>query len=416
MRYLALLYAFVSTSAGQVAAAASTISDGTLPQRIRTSSSRLSLDPVDIGVDPSSFKLDNHDDYLNTVSTINTTRFLNSLVPSSFGTVYTPPPARTVDALPIPTASYQHNDLKQRDEDEDPSDKDSLPSSPLPSLPDYGSELTEYLQSITEGLTKKNKWLDHKQADTFGTWFPFTDHKTAAGVTGLYGCTAVMIISREGVYAAHIYEDPVFITQGKFGNMIPTTESVFRKASFDALVNGDEDSASSASSSKSKPIKDLIGTDAAPGPLHHSLSGIGPLMYAKRIQWLSDQLHACIYPPGTKDNKPTAHAYKIASQKIAETPNAIPGKAIMESTPIHRYEVRGENDQLTAFGCWRLWVNGKEAADWEYVNEDVLCPVQCGVGEEEEGEQEDVEMVDVPEDDTGTGHENVATGFIELVV
>ncbi|KAL4792000.1 hypothetical protein BDV19DRAFT_392631 [Aspergillus venezuelensis] len=382
MRCLALLYAFVLSSAAQIAAAEGTASDGTLLQEVRTSSSRLSFDPVDIGVDPSSFKLDSRDDYLNTVTTTDIT----SLVPSSFGTVYTPPPARTVDALPIPTASYQHNDLKQRDEDGDPSNPDPLPSSPLPSLPDYGSELTEYLQSITEGLTRENKWLDYKQADTFGTWFPFTDHKTAAGVTGLYGCTAVMIVSREGVYAAHVYEDPVFITQGKFGNMRPKMESVFRKASFNALINGD---------SGSKPIKDLVGTDSDPGPLHHTLtpriflispfksSGIGPLLYAKRIQWLSDQLHAYIYPPGTKDNKPTAHAYKIASQKIAETPSAIPGKAIMKSTLIHRYEMKG--DQLIAFGRWRLWVNGKEAADWEYVNEDVICPVQCGGGGGEGG-------------------------------
>ena len=83
----------------------------------------------------------------------------------------------------------------------------------------------------------------------------------------------------------------------------------------------------------------------------------------------------------------------------------------MESTPIHRYEVRGDGDQITAFGRWRLWVNGKEAADWEYVNEDVLCPVQCDGGG---GGEQDVEMVDVPDD--GNGHEKVARGFIELVV
>ncbi|KAL4936056.1 hypothetical protein BDV06DRAFT_228242 [Aspergillus oleicola] len=403
MRYGTLLRAFVLSSAAQFVAAGGISSDDTSMPNISTTSSILSLDPITLGVNLSSFPFASRDaelEYSELASTVTITRPLSSLIPSSFGTVFTP--ARTVDAFPISTADYDHHDLKQRDEDENRDD--FLPSSPLPSLPGYGAELTEYLQSITEGLTKENKWLDHKQANTFGTWFPFSKSKTAAGVTGLYGCTSVMIVSKKGVHAAHIYEDPVFVTQTKFGTMRPTAEDYFRKASFDALVNGDPESKSS------KPIKDLIGTDTDPGPLHHTLNpkiflispfkngGIGPLMYAKRIQWLSDQLHAYIYPSGTssgkdKDNKPTALPYKVASKKIAEMPNAIPGKAIMESTPIHRYDLAG--DQLNAIGRWRLWVNGKEAANWEYVNEDLLCPVQCGGGD---GGAKDVEMEDAAND------------------
>ncbi len=43
----------------------------------------------------------------------------------------------------------------------------------------------------------------------------FEDRVASAAVTGLHGCTSVVIISRRGVWLTHIWECPSFIGRGK---------------------------------------------------------------------------------------------------------------------------------------------------------------------------------------------------------
>jgi hypothetical protein len=220
------------------------------------------------------------------------------------------------------------------------------PSNPLPSLPAYGSELTEHLNSLAGRLTTEGKWLSHKNGDTTGKWYTFSNAKTAAGVTGLFGCTSIVIVSKHGVYLSHIYEDPVFVEKTKLGFLRPTTDKVFQEASFNALVNGDPESG------ELEPLNTLIGTTENPGPLHYTLQpkifavtpfkhgGIGPLMYAKRIERLSDQLHSYIYPAGSEqyDQQPELIPYKIAPQYLAVNPESLSGKIIMKATQLDHYE------------------------------------------------------------------------------
>ncbi|KAL3451666.1 hypothetical protein BJX65DRAFT_304255 [Aspergillus insuetus] len=243
---------------------------------------------------------------------------------------------------------------------------DENPSNPLSSLSAYGSELTEHLNSLAGRLTTEGKWLSHKNGDTTGKWYTFTNEKTAAGVTGLFGCTSIVIVSKHGVYLSHIYKDPVSVEKTKLGFLRPTTDKAFQEASFNALVNGDPEYG------ELEPLSTLIGTTENPGPLHYTLQpkifavtpfkhgGIGPLMYAKRIEWLSDQLHSYIYPAGSEqyDQQPELIPYKIPPQYLAESPESLSGNIIMEATQLDHYEQSG--NQLSAIGRCRLWVNGKE--------------------------------------------------------
>ncbi|KAL3471919.1 hypothetical protein BJX99DRAFT_262846, partial [Aspergillus californicus] len=112
--------------------------------------------------------------------------------------------------------------ISRRADDTNAANPQLAPLPSLPSLPSYGQELTTYLQNTANLLTTANKWLDHRSGgDVLGTWHawpePNSDEtkivKVAAGVTGLYGCTSVMIVSTEGAYASHIYQDPVFVKE-----------------------------------------------------------------------------------------------------------------------------------------------------------------------------------------------------------
>jgi len=51
----------------------------------------------------------------------------------------------------------------------------------------------------------------------YGDAWP-TDHATGFAATGMYGCTAFVVISRKGVYMAHIWENPVFWADSKTFN------------------------------------------------------------------------------------------------------------------------------------------------------------------------------------------------------
>ncbi|KAJ0415706.1 hypothetical protein BJY00DRAFT_317525 [Aspergillus carlsbadensis] len=262
-------------------------------------------------------------------------------------------------------------------------DEDSV--NPLPSLPALRSELTGYLNNLGGRLTAEGKWLGHKNGDTTGKWYIFANEKTAAGVTGVFGCTSIVIVSKHGVYLSHIYEDPVFVQKTKLGFLRPTTDKVFQEASFDTLVNGDPESG------ELEPLSILIGTTENPGPLHYTLQpkifaitpfkhgGIGPLMYAKRIEWLSNQLHNYLYPAGSEqhDQKPELIPYKIAPQYLAENPESLSGKIIVEATQLDHYEQSG--DQLSAIGRCRLWVNGKEGVTWEFLSQGSVNAVGYGL-------------------------------------
>ncbi|KAI9372811.1 hypothetical protein BJX61DRAFT_542320 [Aspergillus egyptiacus] len=273
-------------------------------------------------------------------------------------------------------------DLTQRDDDPD----DPLPSDPLPSVPSNPFQISRWMREIAKRLTSEGKWLDHEKDDTVGKWYPFIAARTAAGVKGLFGCTSVMIVSPKGVYASHIYEDPVFVQKGKDGYYRPTPDEYFQKASFDALITGSYDGNEHPESIE--PINDLIGTNENPGPLHHTFQPKvfvispfkqgkeGPLKFPERVQWLSDKFHNYLYPDGSSDNgqKPSTIAYKAPAENFAENPNSPDGKAIMEFSPIDHYE-RSPNG-LRAIARWRLFANAKEMASWEFVNEaSPSCPV-----------------------------------------
>ncbi|KAL4901436.1 hypothetical protein BDW74DRAFT_181723 [Aspergillus multicolor] len=246
------------------------------------------------------------------------------------------------------------------------------------------STINTSLSVLTVTTTTTSTGLSHKKDDTTGKWYKFAKEITAGGVTGLYGCTTLFIVSKQGVYVSHIYEQPVFVDKDKWNRVMPTKDDYFWKAAFDALINGDETGKGAID-----PLKDLIGDAANPGPLHYlnmpkifvaapfKEGGIGPLRYKDRIKWLSDQLQGYLYPPessssGVTPEAPSVMGYKPTTRGVAENRESISGKAIMEATQIDHYQkqvIQGQSEaqaQIRAIGRWRLWVNGNQTVSYEF--------------------------------------------------
>ena len=105
-------------------------------------------------------------------------------------------------------------------------------------------------------ITSLNPTWISQMGLTAGTWFDFTANgRQAAGVNGIYGCTAVFVVSQRGVYISHTWENPVFINN----EWEPADPAVFKTQSSDIMINGNANSPS---------LSSMIGTDDDPGPLN----------------------------------------------------------------------------------------------------------------------------------------------------
>lgn len=74
-----------------------------------------------------------------------------------------------------------------------------------------------------------------------GEWWPYELYgekpaRIAIGMPGLYGCTAIFIVSNKGVYTAHFWEWPVFWSDQQ--GLQETSDGHFKKYTVDALLQG----------------------------------------------------------------------------------------------------------------------------------------------------------------------------------
>ncbi|RSL70883.1 hypothetical protein CEP53_001765 [Fusarium sp. AF-6] len=197
--------------------------------------------------------------------------------------------------------------------------------------------------------------------DASGHWFDYPAiGQGFAGVNGIYGCTAVIIVSDKGVYLSHIWENPVFIdTEWNW-----TDDESFNRTAFEALRDGTDNARSVAS---------LVGDDANPGVLHASNNpmvfvltpftdvlndptGITTLFrYQERAQRLADSLVGVI--PGS-----TGHllGYTRTNGIDSTEPIGTWGRAILEVDMLQDMIITPEDTPggswAFSMGRWRLWV------------------------------------------------------------
>ncbi|OQD80182.1 hypothetical protein PENANT_c038G10160 [Penicillium antarcticum] len=222
-------------------------------------------------------------------------------------------------------------------------------------LADVSPPYADYVRSLTP------VWVS-QSGDASGQWFDFpTFGHSAAGVNGIYGCTAVIIASEKGVYISHIWESPVFI----HGDFSPTDDSYFVSTAFNSLRDG---------TASAQSVTDLIGSDQSPGVLNaiyapkvfvltpyttdfdRQMFGISTrLRYQDRANDLAQRLANVI--PGS-GGQGIVMGYTRTSQQASTQEPGVAGRAILEVDPFQTW-LTTPNDPGSAglqVGRWRLWV------------------------------------------------------------
>ncbi|KAL3471047.1 hypothetical protein BJX99DRAFT_263662 [Aspergillus californicus] len=273
-------------------------------------------------------------------------------------------PVTTVEALPTkPIVNFAGSSGQQKKTDLQIRSYD--PTGPLPDLAE-GAESDAYIQDLVQHIHSQDKWLGYELGDVVAQWYPIGSDKVIAGVGPLYGCTSIIIVSPLGVYMSHIFEAPVFVRHDDDGEPHDTEDEYFHHWTVDVIT--------SVGDTFVEPLAGLLGTDAEPGPLHHSHEPVifvitpgefeapagGPLVYQDRAQYLRNNFEAFIYPDGPPDEEEGAHVigYHLAHPDTAQDPRSPHGKAVVEVAPL-QYWFKNE-DNYVPVGRWRLWVGGEE--------------------------------------------------------
>ncbi|KAH7255976.1 meiotically up-regulated gene family-domain-containing protein [Fusarium tricinctum] len=198
----------------------------------------------------------------------------------------------------------------------------------------------DYIDSVS--MNPETIW-DDQSGLTTGHFVgaPLDDGWSAAGVNGIYGCTAVLIVSNLGVYTSHIWEVPGFLDRVDYK---PTSDDFFKTNVFEVLRDGTLDATTATG------ISTLIGTESAPGPLHSQF-----------------EPHVFVVTPFNTNQSPEnpslfryeARADQLANQVTGIIPGAISG-GVHGYLPIGQVESTGRGEQdptkLQALGRWRFWV------------------------------------------------------------
>ncbi|GKU15130.1 unnamed protein product, partial [Fusarium langsethiae] len=241
----------------------------------------------------------------------------------------------------------------------DPSEKRDVP------LPLQRRTFTDDTSPNAAYIGSLNPVWVSQQGDTSGHWFnaPGPAGRGSAGVNGIYGCTAVMIVSNMGTYLSHIWENPVFI-DGDW-NFKPDDE--FEAKAFNALRDGTADG-------NALSVTSLIGTDENPGVLHSinepkvfivtpftspadtALYGITTFYrYEQRANDLASKLAGVI--PGSTSQ---VLGYTRTDKDQSTDMFGYLGRAIVEFDMLDQVLQSAEEDELLglgmAMGRWRLWV------------------------------------------------------------
>ncbi|KAI3571124.1 meiotically up-regulated gene family-domain-containing protein [Fusarium oxysporum f. sp. albedinis] len=198
----------------------------------------------------------------------------------------------------------------------------------------------DYIDSVS--MNPETTW-DDQSGLTTGHFVgaPLDDGWSAAGVNGIYGCTAVLIVSNVGVYTSHIWENPGFLDPV---DQKPTSDDFFETNVLKVLRYGTLDATTATG------ISTLIGTESAPGPLHSQF-----------------EPHVFVVTPFNTNQSPEnpslyryeARADQLANQVTGIIPGALYG-GVYGYFPIGKVESTGRGEQdptkLQALGRWRFWV------------------------------------------------------------
>lgn len=97
----------------------------------------------------------------------------------------------------------------------------------------YGLDKSAFIRGEVALAFSQGFGVDITQADvTTSFGYKWGGHPVSVSLEALYGCTAVIVVSKRGVLAFHIWEVPTFKPKGR---QAPPDPNVFQKNVYDAL-------------------------------------------------------------------------------------------------------------------------------------------------------------------------------------
>lgn len=266
-------------------------------------------------------------------------------------------------------------------------DLDSIPEEDKPEA--YRREVFRAM----ERLAANNGWVGRNRGIT-AKWIPlpqYPDDRMAVGVRNLNGCNVILIITRDGVYVAHIWEQHYFFDHGADqATSIPD----FLERTLAPLVGDSEDPEPYIEDT----IRTLIGTDDEPGALHHTVEPhifvITPwapqqvgqaYQYSEQARYLANALGELIYPNGypKEELRPIIKAYDRSVRDGGPRGNPFQ-KVILEMNRrnyAHRMDLN-EGKRVHFMGLWRLWVGPERVADVNFWKPNNWIPTWYNDGDE----------------------------------
>lgn len=209
-------------------------------------------------------------------------------------------------------------------------------------------------------------WVDQSGATT-GQWFPWKDGWNAAGVNGIYGCTAVFVISNQGVFISHIWENPVFQSAPGPANWV--SDADFQTNAIDPLLNGDAFTASLAGGAANNgPLSaqfspQVVVLTPYTSPDEQQLFGITTrYTHQARAQQIQNALTAAL--PGSTG---WLLGYTRTTPEASTAAGGVAGRAILEIDSLQETWVTTPELYALQIGKWRLWIEQYPTLNQEFM-------------------------------------------------
>ncbi|KAL2838577.1 hypothetical protein BJX68DRAFT_272521 [Aspergillus pseudodeflectus] len=294
-------------------------------------------------------------------------------------------PTLTVSELPAVThhslATGDDGGLREESVNEESLIKRAPPSLIPPIIQDDPPNAEAHLTPLIQSLDRTaNWWVPYR--DVMTLWAPLPPNAqqyTVWGIKPLSGCTTILVISKTGLYAAHLSEDPVFkqtyrtietqtwglLSHGGAPGVIPFTDLASRAGQSRPL---DEEN---------KPIVIVITpfkerkTRWGPRTLKYGAAKLLGRKYAKSIYG-----DGADRDPDSTDPLVVPYQVSEEGQEIGDTTPR--SKVIVELNPVNKvYHLSNRQlrrEEYHAVGRWRVWVDGKAVMDQDWMYGPFLTP------------------------------------------
>ncbi|KAL9090462.1 MAG: hypothetical protein Q9165_005223 [Trypethelium subeluteriae] len=234
-----------------------------------------------------------------------------------------------------------------------------------------------HVADLSASITEHDQWVPHgdEGLTTTKDWsFGSSPFSSASGIKGVWGCTAVIVISSKGIFAAHIWENPAFIDD----NEVEAEEENFWFYSYESLAFG------APSSGDRMPLS--AGLEELAEPDHMLNEAYNPaififtpltmlserafegiltdLRYEERIRRLSEALAGVVpssEPPQVIGYARAENSDDTNSDELQPgRSSGFAGRAIVEADQedfnvVDGHNISCFNNNLPLIGAWRLW-------------------------------------------------------------